>query len=373
MKFLIVNTDYPEFLNTFYSERPSLAAACYEEQMQARMATLFGVADYYSNNLRKFGHEAIDIHANNEIVQKAWAQEHGLKIHSDFELALDRRKKFFPWVSRRRSSRWIHQILAAQIKYYKPDVLLNQAMDGIPSAFFAEMKPYIRLLVGQHAAPILQDSDFRCYDLFISSLPNFCDHFRNLGVRSELCRLAFEPSVLHRLGERKTSISVTFVGSLTSEHSSRISLLDSLCDETCLRVWGNGGHLLPVGSHLHRRLEKPVWGLAMYKILQSSRLTLNHHIGISESYANNMRLYEATGVGALLITDWKQNLNEIFEVGKEVVAYHSPAECAELINYYLDHPCDAESIAKAGQQRTLRDHTYAKRMEEFASIVEKYL
>ena len=45
---------------------------------------------------------------------------------------------------------------------------------------------------------------------------------------------------------------------------------------------------------------------------------------MAKSYANNMRLYEATGVGALLVTDWKENLGEMFEPGKEVVAYRSP-------------------------------------------------
>ena len=41
------------------------------------------------------------------------------------------------------------------------------------------------------------------------------------------------------------------------------------------------------------------------------------------------RLFEATGVGTLLVTDWKKNLHEMFEPGKEVIVYHSPEECAE--------------------------------------------
>jgi len=36
-----------------------------------------------------------------------------------------------------------------------------------------------------------------------------------------------------------------------------------------------------------------------------------------------MRLYEATGAVFLLITDQKDNLGELFEVGKEVLAYNS--------------------------------------------------
>lgn len=110
----------------------------------------------------------------------------------------------------------------------------------------------------------------------------------------------------------------------------------------------------------------------MYQVLRDSFLTLNHH-GDVPPYANNCRLFEATGVGTLLVTDWKANLHEMFEPGKEVVSYRTPQECAEMIQYYLEHDDEREAIARAGQQRTLRDHTYYKRMQEFVDIVRKQL
>ena len=84
-------------------------------------------------------------------------------------------------------------------------------------------------------------------------------------------------------------------------------------------------------------------------------------------------LFEATGVGTLLITDWKANLHEMFEPGKEVVSYRSAEECAEVIQYYLEHDEEREAISRAGQQRTLRDHTYYRRMQELVHVVQKYL
>jgi spore maturation protein CgeB len=41
-------------------------------------------------------------------------------------------------------------------------------------------------------------------------------------------------------------------------------------------------------------------------------------------------------MGSLLVTDWKKNLHEMFEPGKEVVAYRSAEECAEMVQYYLE-------------------------------------
>ena len=111
----------------------------------------------------------------------------------------------------------------------------------------------------------------------------------------------------------------------------------------------------------------------MYKILNTSLMTLNHHIDVAGDYAGNGRLFEATGTGTLLVTDWKPNLHKMFEPGKEVVAYRSAEECAEMVRYYLEHDQEREAIARAGQQRTLRDHTYYQRMQEFETIVQKYL
>jgi spore maturation protein CgeB len=111
----------------------------------------------------------------------------------------------------------------------------------------------------------------------------------------------------------------------------------------------------------------------MYEILRKSKITINHHTDIAGAYASNMRLYEATGVGTMLLTDWKENLKDLFEPGREVVAYRSPEECKDLISYYLTHDDEREAIALAGQQRTLSEHTYYCRMKDLAEVVSKHL
>ena len=130
---------------------------------------------------------------------------------------------------------------------------------------------------------------------------------------------------------------------------------------------------LPTGSSVRQRHQGVVWGPEMHQVLRNSKVTLNHHIDMASGYANNGRLYEATGVGSLLVTDWKENLHELFDPGREVVAYRNSEECVELIRYYLDHDKEREAIARAGQKRTLTEHTYYQRMQELADLVSKYL
>ena len=396
MKFLIINTDYPDFLHWLYARNPGLEYRSYKEQLHARTESLFGVADFYSTNLCSLGHEAEEIYANNQWMQRAWAREHSMTVYEPATVirqaaTILRRAPALAasapvrWLKTcaqpllqshlRRESRWFYDVLSAQIRTYKPDVLLNQELVGVESQFLKEIKPYVRLLVGQTASPLPQRENLGVYDLVISSLPNYVQFFRQQGVSSELNRLAFEPRVLRKLPLKVSpaeSYPVSFVGSLSPDHRDRVQLLELLCQCLDISVWGGSIAGLPAEASIHRRYRGEAWGLKMYEILQNSRMTVNHHINIAEAYANNMRLFESTGTGTLLITDWKENLHEMFEPGKEVVTYRNPEECAEQIQYYNTHEAERQTIASAGQARTLRDHTYQHRMQEFLGLLGKY-
>jgi hypothetical protein len=47
MKFLIIDTYYPAFLNTFYGRHPDLAGYPFEQQWRLLMDQCFGTADFY--------------------------------------------------------------------------------------------------------------------------------------------------------------------------------------------------------------------------------------------------------------------------------------------------------------------------------------
>jgi hypothetical protein len=392
LRILIINTDYPEFLEWLYSTNPGLAEAPYDDQIRARAESLFGVADFYSRHFQALGYDAIDVHANNEAMQNAWAHERGLSAETTTVTAslmntAGRLRRAVAQTPLRhlkpllrpaldvldRPNGWFHKVLASQIEEYQPDVIFNLSVGPVSGRFLVEMRSRVRLLVGQIASPLPPEEDLRGYDLIVSSLTNFVDRFRNLGMASELSRFAFEPSILQRLRPSNGSIGVSFVGSLSRAHKERLTWLEEVATRCDVQVWGPVAEDMCDTSIVGRHRGGMAWGAAMYQILADSKVTLNCHIGIAESYANNMRLFEATGVGTLLITDWKKNLDEMFAVGTEVVAYRTPAECAELVGHYLDNDREREAVARRGQARTLADHTYRERTHELAAVFEKYL
>jgi hypothetical protein len=377
MRFLILNSDYPHFMQWMYEQNPGLASGSYDEQMRVRNLALFGLADFYSNNLRNQGHQAWDLHINNETLQRRWAQEHNVSLPPQSAWQLRFRRKVVPWFRKVAvDDNWLENILAAQIQFYKPDVLLSTDMHMLSYDLITRIRPHIKLLVGQNG-PLLVDGErwkaWEEYDLVTSSFPATVDIVQEHGVPAVLHRLGFDPSVLGHIGEPERDIPVSFVGSFFGVHTPRTDLLHHLTTQNVpLQIWGNVPEPELISPDLAAIYRGPAWGVEMFRILRRSKIVVNHH-GDVAPFANNMRLYEATGTGALLITDWKENMPDMFIPGKEVVCYRSAEECAELVQYYLEHEDERAAIARAGQQRTLRDHTYANRIEELLDLLAPYI
>ena len=111
-------------------------------------------------------------------------------------------------------------------------------------------------------------------------------------------------------------------------------------------------------------------GMEYYKVMAKSKISLHKHCDniadVDEGANDNIgaiRLFEATGVGSCLVTDSGCNMNDLFEEDSEVVTYSSTPEAIEKIKFLLDNEKYRQSVALAGQKRTLRDHTAFRRFE----------
>lgn len=368
MRFLIVDTYYPAFLGDFYARRPSLGARPYTEQWRALMDECFGTADFYSTHLNALGQEAAEVVANCEPLQRRWAEENGVRMDERPRYSLRLRRRVVPWLTRTPRDDWYFTILEAQLKASRPDVLYVQDMHALPPFFLQAVRPHVRVIVGQIASPTRPGADFRDYDLVLTSFPHFVERFRREGLKSAYFRIGFEPRVLERL-HRTGAHDLAFVGGLSAAHSKRVLFLEEIARTQPLDFWGYGAEFLALDSPLRARFHGDAWGVAMYQALLNARISLNLHIDAAQGSANNMRLYESTGVGALLLTDRKDDLHALFEPGKEVAAYGSVEECREMIGYYLGHEEERQAVAAAGQARTLREHTYSHRMQELLEIL----
>ena len=82
-----------------------------------------------------------------------------------------------------------------------------------------------------------------------------------------------------------------------------------------------------------------------------------------------LRDFEVPMSGGFYMVEYMEELEEFFEIGKEVVCYSGPEDLADKIKYYLAHDSEREAIRLAGHKRCLRDHTWRRRFEKvFAEI-----
>jgi hypothetical protein len=83
-----------------------------------------------------------------------------------------------------------------------------------------------------------------------------------------------------------------------------------------------------------------------------------------------MRIFEGTACGALLLTDSIANgLDQLFEIGREIVVYRDDQDLFDKIEYFLAHGDERERIAHAGQQRTLAQHIYQHRGQQLLDAI----
>ncbi|TVM19797.1 hypothetical protein DPQ33_00740 [Oceanidesulfovibrio indonesiensis] len=87
--------------------------------------------------------------------------------------------------------------------------------------------------------------------------------------------------------------------------------------------------------------------------------------------AVNQRVFDAPAAGAFVLTDWREQMDRLFEPGAEVVAYRSPEEAAELAQRYVRDEPARKKIAAAARQRILAQHTYDIRVSELLETMRQ--
>jgi spore maturation protein CgeB len=103
------------------------------------------------------------------------------------------------------------------------------------------------------------------------------------------------------------------------------------------------------------------------RAMAAARICLNTlHYG--EVNGLNCRAFEIAGCGGFQLITSVPVLASHFDVGTEVVEFGSTEQLVELMRHYLDHPDLAAKIARQGQIRAHRDHTYEHRLKELLRV-----
>ena len=217
------------------------------------------------------------------------------------------------------------------------------------------------------------------------------DDYRKAGARPLYCQEAANPNVYHPRDVPR-DVDVAFVGGAYGNRPNHIrALVDA---DVQVRTHGLGWEQLAAplsqGARLRRalgqarrtigsrrlhppRLPEVVAGgaltdAAMITMFSRSKISLGFSVvgnpGPRDSVIRQVRLrdFEAPMSGAFYLLEYVDEIEDFFELGREIVCFSSRRELVEKTRYYLANPDEREAIRTAGHRRALKDHTWQKRL-----------
>lgn len=102
-------------------------------------------------------------------------------------------------------------------------------------------------------------------------------------------------------------------------------------------------------------------------IFHESRINLN---STAKSIRSGLpqRIFDIMGCGGFVLTNYQQELPEIFEIGSEVAAYSSLEELNDMVDYYLNHDKERLEIAHNGFEKVAKEYNYPLRLEQLLNL-----
>ncbi|HDR7277669.1 TPA: glycosyltransferase, partial [Bacillus paranthracis] len=96
---------------------------------------------------------------------------------------------------------------------------------------------------------------------------------------------------------------------------------------------------------------------------------LNCNAANIQAYSVNNRTFEINAVGSFQLTDIRPDVGKHYIPGVEIETFNSASEFIQKAEYYLEHVQERKRIAKNGLDRTLKHHTYDKRIIQLLNYI----
>lgn len=374
MKFMQLLDFYPAYLTNLHQRYPELKHQSFALQQEMLFQDGFYGNHMFAPYLKAFGYETQFMIINDPYSQKKWMEEQGFATDG-----LDLTQVAQTYV-----------VAQKQVQAFQPDILFISTpiiFDSHFIRFLAKRPPFV---IGWRAAHIGPTVDWTEFDLILSNVNELLETAMQRGARGVAKFHPGFPNIvldqLNHIPDLTKKRDVSFAGQITTQHLKRHEHLKEI-GKWPLGLEGEFsidyfiGTFFEQGHPFHTGLDLAVsvfmynhgglWGMDMYRMLAESRICFNDLIDIAAGQSGNMRLFETTGVGSFLLTEWTQDLGQFFELGQEIESYQSLPELKEKIYYYLNHPEAREAIAKNGQARCLRDYSMEKRAKELTLILDE--
>lgn len=103
-------------------------------------------------------------------------------------------------------------------------------------------------------------------------------------------------------------------------------------------------------------------------VFRCSQINLNISLKIIKE-GIPLRVFDILGAGGFLITNYQKEIEECFDIGKDLVVYESLEDLSEKVKYYLKHPKERCAIAKRGHDKAAKCYSIERQLEKILKQV----
>lgn len=263
-----------------------------------------------------------------------------------------------------------------------PDLILVMAQAPLDVATLARLrqlnKPIAFWFVEDFRTLKYWDRVAPYYDYFFTiQRGEFFDKLEKAGAR----RAAYLPQAASPASHHPIALTpeekavygsdVSFMG---AGYNNRKMFFNGLLDYD-FKIWGTEWDLTTAVGKSVQNANRRLTPDEYIKIFCASKININLHSSIMLSGIDpvgdfvNPRVFELAACGAFQLCDMRSELPPLMEPGKEIETYSSLGELRDKIDYYLKNPEKASSIAAAGRERAIEEHTFENRMEEMFAVI----
>lgn len=146
----------------------------------------------------------------------------------------------------------------------------------------------------------------------------------------------------------------------------RTLLMELLSEQFDIHLYTRDTEIVPEG--VRRFPEIPALKGAP-KVFYSSKINLNITL---RSIASGVpaRVFDIMSVGGFVLSNWQEEIPELFVEGKEIATYKTPEELVDKADYYLRHDNERLRIAVSGYQKVKENYTWEHQLEKIISVVQ---
>ncbi len=262
-----------------------------------------------------------------------------------------------------------------KVREYRPDIVLALAQAPLSPATIEVIKKDVPVVafwfVENHRTLPYWENVAGIYDYFFTiQKGEFLDKLtaKGSGFSAYVPQGAdvsiFYPETLSDEDKKRYGARISFMGAgYPNRHAFFARLLD--LDFT---LWGTGWES---GTLLSQRVKENGRRLdpsEYKKIFLASQINLNLHSSMTGEGIDpmkdfvNPRTFEVPACGAFSLVDMRDDLPDMFDIGKEIITFGSLPDLREKIEYFSDRPERMAQIATAGRARILKEHRFENRM-----------